>query len=288
MQLVSLLCSWYFVLLLTGCTLFMPAEIREIESKLESRSKAFQHESPEDFHAYTVGLRAMQYVEVGKDPKKPLVLFVHGSPGDWKAWIEYLTDTDLAARANLIAVDRPGFGGSGSGKVEPSLTQQCRDIAPLLDHAASGQRVILVGHSFGGPVVCRLAMDHPEKVTDVIVLAGSIDPGQEKTEWYQYVAEWPFIRCLLPCELIMANEEIMPLKSVLTGMLPFWKKIHQRITVIQGENDNLVSPENADFAQRMMTKAKPLKIIRLPGMNHFLPWKKYDLVKATVIEHLAP
>lgn len=274
--------------MLSGCTLFMPAEIREIESRLESKASAFQDEHPEDFHVYTVGPRAMQYVEVGKDPNKPLVLFVHGSPGDWKAWVEYLTDSDLTARANLIAVDRPGFGGSGSGKVERSLSQQSRDIAPLLDQAAPGERVILVGHSFGAPVVCRLAMDHPEKINDVILLAGSIDPDQEKTEWYQYLADCPVIRSLLPSELVMANEEIMPLKKCLTEMLPLWPKMTQRVTLIQGENDKLVPPENADFAEHMMTNATPLKIIRIPGMNHFLPWKKFDLVKATVIKHLAP
>ena len=265
----------------------MPAEIREIEAKLESKAMTFQQEHPEDFHTYRVGNRTMRYVEVGDDPHKPLVLFVHGSPGDWKAWVEYLTDKDLSAHANLIAVDRPGFGGSGKGMVESSLEQQCLDIAPLLDRASTGQKIILVGHSFGGPVVCRLAMDYPEKVTDVIVLAGSIDPDQEKTEWYQYVAEWPVIRWLLPSELVMANEEIMPLKHCLTEMIPLWPKIIQRVTVIQGEKDSLVPPENADFAKRMMTKAKPLTIIRLPEMNHFIPWKKYDLVKTTLLKHLS-
>jgi pimeloyl-ACP methyl ester carboxylesterase len=265
----------------------MPREIREIESKLESKANAFQQEHSEDFHTYTVGKRTMQYVEVGHDPHKPLVLFVHGSPGDWKAWVEFLNDPDLTAHANLIAVDRPGFGGSGQGVAEPYLERQCLDISPLLDRASTGQKIILVGHSFGGPVVCRLAMDHPVKVTDVIVLAGSIDPAQEKTEWYQYVAEWPVLRWLLPTELVMANEEIMPLKQCLTEMMPLWPKITQRVTVIQGGNDTLVPPENADFAKRVMISARPLTTIRLPGINHFLPWKKYDLVKASILKYLA-
>jgi pimeloyl-ACP methyl ester carboxylesterase len=228
----------------------------------------------------------MHYVEVGTNGVKPLVLFIHGSPGDWNAWVDYLNDTNLSARARMIAVDRPGFGGSGAGKAERSLVAQCNDIAPLLDHVSPGQRVILVGHSFGGPVACRLAMDHPDKVTDLIILAGSIDPAEEHTKWYQYPAEWWIFRWLVPRELVTVNREIRALKGGLTEMLPLWKNIHQRVTVIQGGADKLVPPENADFAQRVMTNAQPLDVIRLPGANHFLPWNKSQLVKSEIIKHL--
>lgn len=269
-----------------GCRLFMPPEIRNIERTLGAQAATVERDHLSSSHLYTVDGRTMHFVEAGTNGPVPLILFVHGSPGNWKAWAQYLSDPDLAARAHLIAVDRPGFGGSGAGHVEPSLEQQCRDIAPLLNLASPGQRVVLVGHSFGGPIVCRLAMDHPGKVTDVIVLAGSIDPGQEKTKWYQYAAEWWIFRWLVPSDLELANREIRPLKGGLTDMLPLWPKIHQRVTVIQGLADNLVPPENADFAQRMMTNARPLEIIRIPGMNHFLPWKQYPLVKAKILEHL--
>lgn len=274
------------VFALGGCKLLMPAEIRDIQSRLDQDADTFQRLHPDAFHTYTVDGRTMRFVKTGTDGTKPLVLFVHGSPGDWRAWVEFLNDPDLNSKADLVAVDRPGFGGSGAGMVERSLEQQCRDIAPLLNHAAPGQRVVLVGHSFGGPVVCRLAMDHPDQVTDLIVLAGSIDPAQEDTRWYQYMAEWPVFRWLVPQELKMANEEIMPLKGGLTTMLPLWPKIHQRVTVIQGEADTLVPPANADFAARMMTNAQPLEIIRIPRMNHFLPWKQQDLVKQQILQHL--
>ena len=271
---------------LGGCKLFMPKEIRNIETTLGAQAETVRRENPSAFQDYTIDGRTMHFVEAGTNGPVPTVLFIHGSPGDWKAWAQYLSDPDLSSRAQLIAVDRPGFGGSGAGNAERSLEQQCKDIAPLLDRAAPGQRLLLVGHSFGGPVVCRLAMDYPDKVTDLIILAGSIDPGQEHTKWYQYAAEWWIFRWLVPADLLMANREIRPLKGGLTEMMPLWPKIHQRVTVVQGLADNLVPPENADFAERMMTNARPLEIIRIPGMNHFLPWKQYPLVKEKILEHL--
>jgi pimeloyl-ACP methyl ester carboxylesterase len=270
---------------LGGCKLLMPAEIRNIEATLQKSAKEFQMAHPGAFHHYTVGSRMMAYVETGTTNTAPLVLFIHGSPGEWQGWVNYLADPELAARARLIAVDRPGFGGSGAGDAERSLEQQCRDMEPLLEQASPGQRVILVGHSFGGPIICRMAMDHPDIITDIIILAGSIDPGQEHTKWYQYPADWAVFRWMVPRELVTANREIRALKGGLNEMLPRWPEIHQRVTLIQGEADDLVPPENADFAERMMTNARPLEIIRLPGMNHFLPWKKYDLVKSKILQH---
>lgn len=162
--------------MLGGCKLFMPPEIRQIEGNLSVQAQTLQQKHHLDSGEYDVDGRRMHYVEAGTNGSVPLILFVHGSPGSWKAWAQYLNDPDLLARTRMIAVDRPGFGGSEAGQAEPSLEQQCQDIAPLLEQAPPGQRVLLVGHSFGGPVVCRLAMDHPDKVTDLIVLAGSIDP----------------------------------------------------------------------------------------------------------------
>ena len=264
---------------LTGCSALMPHEIQVMERQASANAAWLRAEKPEAFRTMTVGDRKMHYVEVTDADPKPLILFVHGSPGDWSGWSQYLTDAELQQRAHLIAVDRPGFGDSDGGKVERSLFKQCEDIAPLLDKAVPGQRVIVVGHSFGGPVVSRLAMDYSGKITDVVILAGSIDPEQEHTKWYQYPADWTVFSWMLPDGLVVANREIRALKPELSRMLPLWSNITQRVTVIQGEKDDLVPPENADFAERMLTRAASVHIVRIPEMNHFIPWTRYEVVK---------
>lgn len=281
-RLTLLLLPW----LIAGCSLLMPPEIVEMESRTGAIAQQMRHDHPAAFVSYKVGARQMSYVDVGRGPDKPLVIFVHGSPGDWRGWADYLVDPELTARAELVAVDRPGFGGSGAGVVERSLAQQARDISPLLDGVATRRRVVLVGHSFGGPVVARLAMDHGDKVTDLVILAGSIDPDMEHTAWYQYPADWPVISWLLPETLVVTNREIRALKDELVAMLPLWPRVTQRVTVMQGGMDDLVPPENADFAQKMLTHAASVNIIRIPEMNHFLPWIRFAQVKAAILEHL--
>ena len=283
--LVSGLC-----LLLGGCAMLMggmmPAEIKAMGARTEKISAKILRDSPQASQRYQAGTRSMHYVSVGAGDAKPLVIFVHGSPGEWEGWADYLADPDLAARAHLIAVDRPGFGESGGGKAEKSLLRQAQDIAPLLDQAAPGQRVILVGHSFGGPLIARLAMDYGPKISDLIILAGSIDPALEETKWYQYPADWRLLSWMVPKSLRTTNREIMALKPELEAMLPLWPRITQRVTVIQGEKDDLVPAANADFAKAHLTKAQKLDIIRLPGVNHFLPWNHFALVKQTLLKHM--
>ena len=271
---------------LAGCALVLPPEIKKMERESRAGAAQLKKARPEAFRNFTVGSQTMHYVEVTDQDPKPLILFVHGSPGDWSGWVRFLNDPELQRKAHMIAVDRPGFGASGRGHVERSLARQCADIAPLLDHASPGRRVIVVGHSFGGPVAARLAMDYTPKITDLVILAGSIDPGQEQTRWYQYVADWPVVDWILPGDLVVANREIRALKPELTGLLTRWTNVTQRVSVIQGLNDNLVPAENADFAQRMLTRPASLNIIRIPNMNHFLPWTQYDVVKSEILKHL--
>lgn len=279
-------CWLWLISLLSGCSLLMPPEIVEMESRTRAEAQQLQRADPAAFGSYAVGARQMRYVDVGREPDKPLVIFIHGSPGDWKGWADYLIDPELTGQARLVAVDRPGFGGSGAGVVERRLSEQARAIAPLLTKASPGRRVVLVGHSFGGPVAVRLAMDHASQITDIVILAGSIDPAMERTAWYQYPADWPVIRGLLPGALVVANREIRALKDELDAMLPLWPRVTQRVTVMQGGQDDLVPPQNADFAEKMLSRAASLNVIRLPQMNHFLPWTRYAQVKAEILRHL--
>ncbi len=158
--------------------------------------------------------RTVRWAQAG-DPSKPRVLFIHGSPGSWDAWAGFLMDPALLAQACLVAPDRLGYGGSCNGCVVPSLQEQSDALLPALADASGP--VIVVGHSLGGPIAARFVMDHPDKVAALILVAGSIDPAQEKILWYQYPASWLPFRWMLPSALDVCNRELMPLKGELTA-----------------------------------------------------------------------
>lgn len=237
------------------------------------------------FHSVKVdSLRKIYYAAIGAD-SLPLVIFVHGSPGSWTAFIDFFKDSTLYNHAHLISVDRLGFGKSGLGKVEGSMHRQAKAIAAIVKATGSGSKAILVGHSLGGPVIARLAMDFPDQVQGLIIVAGSIDPGLEKKEWFRpIIGSFP-IRQLIPGDLDVSNREIRPLRGELIQMLPHWKDIHIPVTVIQGEVDDLVPAANAAFAKKMLVNA-PVSIQMIPQMNHFIPWRRPELIRSAILEQL--
>jgi pimeloyl-ACP methyl ester carboxylesterase len=236
-------------------------------------------------HFHIVGKRKINYVIAGDD-ELPLVLFVHGSPGSLSAFIEFLGDTALLKKAKVASVDRPGFGHSDFGYAEPSLEKQAAMLKPILEKHKSDHPIILVGHSLGGPLIARMAMDYPDLVDGLVIVAGSIDPELEPHEWFRAPLATPFLKWMLPRSLRASNDEIYKLKPELQEMVPLWPKVRASTIVIQGKKDNLVPPGNADFARKMITNAQ-LKFVLRDDMNHFIPWSHPELIRNAVLELLS-
>jgi pimeloyl-ACP methyl ester carboxylesterase len=220
----------------------------------------------------------------------PLVVLVHGAPGSSSSMLDYLANAHLTSTAQVVAVDRPGYGYSGFGKAEGSLERQAAAIKPILEKhgqpAAGLPKPILVGHSFGGPVIARLAMDYPELVGGLVIVAGSIAPQLEPQDWWQEPLDWLGIRWMLPPAARVCNQEILPLRQELEKMLPLWEKITCPVTVIQGLKDKLVHPGNAGFARNMLINSSRLEIDTLENDGHFILWTKKDRVMEKVLEML--
>ncbi|MFG1398388.1 alpha/beta fold hydrolase [Roseixanthobacter pseudopolyaromaticivorans] len=116
----------------------------------------------------------LHYVERGSG--EPLVL-LHGNG----VTIEDLETSGLidlaAAKHRVIAFDRPGFGHSS----RPRTTVWTAHAQAKLLHKALRQlgipRFVLFGHSWGACVAVRLAVDHPQAVSGLILASGYYFPN---------------------------------------------------------------------------------------------------------------
>ncbi|MCY7351629.1 MAG: alpha/beta hydrolase [Cytophagaceae bacterium] len=239
------------------------------------------------FHDVQAGDRSIHYAEIGSD-SLPVAFFVHGSPGSWSAWVDYFKDDTLLTKVRMIAVDRPGFGDSSDfGRGEPSLEKQAAYLKPVVEAAKkSGQRVILIGHSLGGPLIARMAMDYPALIDGLIFVAASNDAALEPHEWYRKPGDFFLVRWLLPKSLRASNQEILGTKSELARMLPGWKTIRQPSIIIQGEKDVLVDPGNGIFTKQQLINA-PVELVMVPGMNHFVPWSHPHLIRKAILHQIS-
>ena len=219
------------------------------------------------------------------------MLFVHGSPGTWDAWQRFLEDPELRAAARLIALDRPGFGGSQRGVAEPSLVRQAAALAAVLERDGRPGEVparpaIVVGHSLGGPIAARLAIDRPDLVAALVLVAPSIDPELERRRWYNIAGATRVVQWFLPIAWTVSNRELWPLESELREMLPRWPEIQCPVIIVQGLEDDLVPAANADFAERQLPRGS-VRVDRYPDEGHFILWQKPETVSRPVLELLA-
>jgi 3-oxoadipate enol-lactonase len=100
---------------------------------------------------------------------RPLVL-LHPGVGDSRIWDPVLPA--LAARYRVIRYDARGFGQSPAPTVKHSLL---RDLIAVLDHYRI-ERTAIVGCSQGGASALGLALDHPARVSALVLLCPGI-PG---------------------------------------------------------------------------------------------------------------
>jgi pimeloyl-ACP methyl ester carboxylesterase len=267
---------------MTGLLLLMDGCMQFRSTEKELKQHFAEHKVDYETHSYYHGRQKINYVQTGTD-SLALVLFIHGSPGSLDAFFHFLVDSTLHPKAQLISVDRPGFGASNFGYAEPSLEKQAAQLKPILEKHRHQRPIVLVGHSLGGPLIARMAIDYPELVDGLIFVAGSVDPDLEPNEWFRAPLATPFLKWILPRSMRASNDEIYKLKPQLQRMVPLWSQITCPSIFIQGGKDELVPAGNADFARKMLVNA-PFKAVIDSTMNHFVPWSHPQYIRDAVLE----
>jgi len=217
--------------------------------------------------------RDIVYLQTSKgEQKKGALVFVHGSPGSIDAFLDYMVDTSLLARVDLVCYDRPGFGNSTFGYSEPSLSRQAVILNSLMD-SLGYEHYWLAGHSYGAPVLVQAAMRRPSKVDGLCLIAGSVSPELEPKNiaWRKWL-DLPLLRELLPVSMKVSNEELMPLRQDLNMIDDDWDRLKIPVSIIHGTEDVLVPFGNMEYAKTKLVAADTVMTLIFKGESHFILW----------------
>jgi len=128
-------------------------------------------------------VRTLELVRYGLG--EPRVVLVHGTPGSLFTWSELVFGSDgapgLGADLGVLALDVVGHGIQPD-TLDPLSFQRAADFVGAALEALDLSGVCLVGHSYGGEFVWRAALDHPERVSEVVLIDSAGYPRRDD-EW---------------------------------------------------------------------------------------------------------
>jgi pimeloyl-ACP methyl ester carboxylesterase len=127
------------------------------------------------FIELSTGVR-MEYVERGSEDAIPM-LFLHGVTDSWHSFERVLALLPSSVRA--FALSQRGHGNSSRPESGYGFADFSADVAAFMD-AKHLTRAVIVGHSMGASVAQRFVIDHPERVSGLVLMGAFAtfdDPG---------------------------------------------------------------------------------------------------------------
>ena len=256
----------------------------------------------------------IHYVTAGKGP---LVVMIHGFPDYWYSWRDQMPA--LAEHFQVVAIDQRGYNKSDQPKEvkDYALEKLVGDVEAVRKHFKK-DRIILVGHDWGGWVAWSYAMAHPDQTDRLIVLnlphpKGLLrelanNPKQQKNSQYaRNFQEADAARKLKPEMLVFWVKESEARKkylealgrSSMEGMLNYYKAnypkppykddrtfppVKCRVLLIHGLEDKYLLPGALNDTWKWVEN--DLTLVTIPKAGHFVHRDAPELVTRRMVRWL--
>ncbi|MET0181474.1 MAG: alpha/beta fold hydrolase, partial [Caulobacterales bacterium] len=172
-----------------------------------------------------------------------------------------------------------GFRGSDPRTPVTDLTAQADALSSLLDTPA-GVRVILVGHSYGGPIATLMAARYPEKVSALILAAPYFGVSERRDGfWFWLNKNAPFV---MPRRARGALAEVQNQRAQLPAVEAVVGRLPMPVYVMHGDRDAVIPMQSSE---RIAVIARTQLVID-GGGTHALAYccvtELYDLIDRAI------
>lgn len=267
------------ILLIASCLLLIPAiaTAQKYDGFLSpySNLKPINHmeelQYPYQVHKIKIDADTeIAYVDEGKGEQ--VIILIHGLGSYLPAWKNNIEG--LKSSYRIIAVDLPGYGKSSKQPHSGKMSYYA-DVIKQFAEALNLTEITLGGHSMGGQIALVAALNYPELVKNIILVAPAgfekFNEGQK--QWFRNAMTFEGVKSTTPEDIqtnlavnfynmpkdaeFMINDRIMmrsaedfdhyvyAIVQSVNGMvdepvLELLTQINQPALIIFGENDNLI------------------------------------------------
>jgi pimeloyl-ACP methyl ester carboxylesterase len=198
-------------------------------------------------------------------PARWKIVVITGAP----SWAEYWAPAlaILPKDREMVVVDRPGFANSEPAEPVTDIRIQAQALAPLL-RARPGQKVMLVGQSYGAAIAAVMAQMNPGKVRSLVLLSGYFGELGPTSRWLVDMG----LKALrvIPRDLRNAVIEVSGQPQQLDVARRAIAALRIPVHVVHGDKDDFAPLETAEKLAAELRPRRPTRLQRVPGANHFL------------------
>ena len=240
----------------------------------------------------TPGAIRLAYVDLASaGPGAPIILLLHGSPGDHDEVMAL--GKALAPAARVLVPDLPGFGGSTHDVADYSFVAHADYLSQLLDSLYI-RRAHVVGFSRGGGVALEMQARYPDRIISITLLSSigvqehellgdyhlnhALHGGQLAGLWLlrelvPHFGAWDDGMFTIAYARNFYDADQRPLRGILAAY-------DGPLLILHGRHDPLVPLA----AAREHARLAPQAILRIyDGESHFMPWTNTAAVAQDIL-----
>jgi pimeloyl-ACP methyl ester carboxylesterase len=217
------------------------------------------------------------------------VLFLHGWLGSWRYW--FPTMEVVAEQFRTYSFDFFGFGDSQRKNTQESIQNYSAQVIRFLD-ALGIDQVHLVGHSMGGMVALKTAINYPDRIARVATVGAPIDG--DSLSWLLKLTDRPFFAAAFAAmpwmrrslfrfflgetadpavhEVIddSVKSSALSLRRAVSSMWrtdlrPELARLYIPTLIVHGGRDDIVHPNQAD----LFDNVPAAEVVLMPRSRHF-------------------
>ncbi|MFQ3566068.1 MAG: alpha/beta hydrolase [Aggregatilineales bacterium] len=236
-------------------------------------------------------------LSAGSDDR-PALLAIHGAGGSRLSWPRSIRRIE---GWRVLTVDLPGHGRSeGAGR--SSTAEYAADLLALLE-SIQLERVIAIGHSLGGAIALQMALEMPERVAGLILIATGAKLSV-RADLLDALHSDPVNAAAALNEMMFGGKTAPELKAANLALLraaarvlhgDFWAAhmfdVRERLSAIDAPTLVIVGGEDVmtppAYSQYLQTRLPNAALLQFAGAGHNVHLEQPDAVGAALRSWLA-
>lgn len=243
----------------------------------------------------------VNYKVFGNEGNQKPMLILHGWPSSSEKWVP--TAEILSLSRKIIVPDLPGFGKTQEPPISWSLDTYVGWLNEFTEQVPElKQGFYLLGHSFGGALASKFAINYNQKVEKLFLAAAAcIRQKTGRKSFLRYISKLGKLISWLPkyellrkafYKFIVRRSDYLRVSENLkdTYLRVIADDLSQKINfiklpviIIWGDQDTSTPPEDAEF---MKNKIPGAELIMMPGVGHALQIQQPEKLAQIITMHL--